>query len=296
MCFLFYLFKKEKNRKLHKVTIKYYLKLLIVLCSVMIIIWVIEVFDLLETSNKGKTIILLIYFLGIIFLIIAIWFMQTVREIEYCKHEIDNMGKQMRIQEQYVDTLEIKNDVIKNFRHDFRGHTIILQKYIENKEYDLAEKYLEKMNNIIKNSVQEYTGIVVVDAVISDVCKCMPHKGITLNWKGRIKGCEKKITEYDLCIIFMNIMSNAIEACEKTEKNKEINVMVKYTEDEIYIFENNFINGELKKDKKGNLLTQKSDKETHGIGSRNIREVVKKYNGELEYGVKNREFYIIIII
>ena len=54
---------------------------------------------------------------------------------------------------------------------------------------------------------------------------------------------------------------------------------------------------EAPKQKSGKLLTSKPDNQFHGIGSKSIMRVVKKYNGiyDWEYGDENKIFETTII-
>lgn len=297
--YIIYCYILKKNRNILELSMKQYLILALGLWSIILIAGFAQMFESMKILHVRmmNAIVLLTDLMGVSFLVVSLWLVKsTMKNVSY-KYEKEIMVNQMKTQEQYVDAIVRQNEIIKKFRHDVRVHMAVLHKYIDDKEYNLAEKYIKSITGmIIENSFYIYTGIAVVDAVIADICTDLPDKEITLNWKGKIKGSEKRITEYELCIIFMNMMSNAIEACEKVEKNRNINVMVEYVDDEIHISEDNPINGKLETDEKGNLLSQKPDMENHGIGSRNIREIVEKYQGEIKYGIEGGRFYIIIII
>lgn len=299
ICYIIYFRIKRKKREVLEMNTKQYFVLSFGLWSILLMAGCAQIFEEKEDIyiSLVNLSILAIAITGLAFIMITLWLTKSISRNANYKYEKDIMINQMKTQEQYVDMIVRQNDIVRKFRHDVRGHMIILQKHIEDKEYDLAEDYIKGITNLVTNIATDiYTGVAVVDAVIADICSEMENKNITLNWKGRIKGCEEKVTEYELCIIFMNIMKNAIEACENVEKNRNINVNVEYIDGEIHISENNPILGQLKMDEEGILQSQKDDKENHGIGSRNVREIVEKYNGEIEYQVENGRFNVVIVI
>ena len=98
----------------------------------------------------------------------------------------------------------------------------------------------------------------------------------------------------DLCVIFSNALDNAIEACDKIlddSKDKYISVNVTYINSFCFIkIENSKIN-EINI-KNNNFITNKKDKFMHGIGLKNIKDTVYKYNGEIKIEFDDDKFVI----
>lgn len=232
------------------------------------------------------------------FLVILIWLAKSTRKNEMYMQEKKLMSLYMEEQEKYIRLLLDKDKNIRKFRHDMSAHMIVLQKYIEIGQIDEALEYLNKLNeNIIIGQVKQYTGIVSIDAVISDRKKYMDEKGIKLLWEGRLyEEITNKIDVYDLCTLFINIINNGIEACERLSNNKNMQMIVKMEIGKIYIKESNPICRDIKFDNRGNPISTKTDKINHGIGSRNIRSIVEKYNGIVNYSISNDRFIIEVII
>ena len=118
-------------------------------------------------------------------------------------------------------------------------------------------------------------------------------KGIKLNIKGKLPTiCN--IDAYDLCTVFSNVLSNAMEAVDKIE-NKEIFLECRYTDEEIIILEKNkFKNVGQFKGKE--LDTIKEDKERHGFGINNIKDAVKRNDGIVNIEVDKEQFCISIMM
>ena len=107
---------------------------------------------------------------------------------------------------------------------------------------------------------------------------------------------REDIKDFDLCTIFYNTLQNAIEACEKVEGTKKlISVKVKNIGDKLGI---SVVNDTILKKlpDSGVLYTTKSDKVNHGLGTKNVKEVVNRYEGIYDNSIENGRFVVDIII
>ncbi len=91
----------------------------------------------------------------------------------------------------------------------------------------------------------------------------------------------------DICTLFSNLITNAFEAAEKS-KDKKVHMEIRMVNDEYYI---KIVNSYFKKslDKNSFFETEKGDKENHGIGIGNIKRIIKKYDGILDYEIEAEE-------
>lgn len=120
------------------------------------------------------------------------------------------------------------------------------------------------------------------------------EKGIEFQIQGRMPvPCE--IDSYDLCVIFTNLLSNAVEAVEKKSENKKISLCIGEYKGKILIEQKNSYEGYLNVVNE-RLETTKGNKEYHGYGLKNIEESVKKYQGNMIWSLKNQVFTMQIIM
>lgn len=251
----------------------------------------------IQKSDAGNGYLLAANLFCIIFLALTLCLLKYLARNKAYKQERENINSIMHAQERYIDTLLIKDEEIRKFRHDIRAYSAILEGHLASCDYSAARQLLIDINNIVSfDSIGIYTGIAVVDAVINDCCRDMPDNDIKLCWTGRIKGCEKRITEYELCCIFMNIIKNAAETCQKINGHTVINVMTEFSNDELLISADNPVQYPVKFDNCGNPISDKSDRRNHGFGCLKIREITEKYNGVLKYEVLNGRFYVTVAI
>ena len=181
---------------------------------------------------------------------------------------------------------------IRSIRHDIQAHMIVLQYYLESENYEKAKAYLGEMkrNQQRDGLLLPDTGHDLVNAIVNDIL-ASSQKEIFFEVSGLLPSWFS-MTEYDVCTLFANAFSNACEACEKLENIKPIIRMeVQETKDRCTIVISNPIEWTVKTDKTG-LLTTKEDKEHHGFGVKNMVQVVKKYEGNIEFLIVENKFLV----
>ena len=99
----------------------------------------------------------------------------------------------------------------------------------------------------------------------------------------------------DICILFSNLIDNAIEACCKVQDERYLQINVTDSPNILMLTLRNPMTGELLKDGEG-LKTTKEEKNKHGIGLQNVEEIVRKYNGEYYYETQEYEFIIKLVL
>jgi|GEM_PF-1527408 len=99
------------------------------------------------------------------------------------------------------------------------------------------------------------------------------------------------ISGMDFCVILGNLLDNAIEAEEKETENKEIQLIIKEELGVVYLCVLNYISKSVL-NHYGISRTSKSNTIEHGFGLKNVEELVKKYNGEMNITEKDNYFMV----
>lgn len=194
----------------------------------------------------------------------------------------------LKEQQNYYEYLEEREKNTKKFRHDVRNHLELLTKLINSKQYEEVNDYLEKINikiDELGNAVSIGNGIA--EAIVNKYYYQAIDSGVKMKVSG-VLPTECRIDAYDLCTIFSNVLSNAIEAASKSKK-KQIYLDCRYNDENIIINIRNTYkdNGQFKNK---NLVTTKSDREYHGFGLENVRECVERNNGLIYIEIGKEEF------
>ncbi len=290
--------KKEKETALQLTAVQN-IMLTIILVFILIILSAIQYIGMGEmfTAKMEDGVGMAVSVACVAFFITIYSLLKSIKKNDIYAEEKRMISLYMGEQEKYVKMILYKDENMRKFRHDMSAHMVLLNNYMQNKRYEEAGEYIAKINGVIAENVPKYTGIVAIDAVIDDRKRYMEEKNIELKWQGKI-GIEiiNKIEVYDLCTLFINIINNAIEACETLKDNRVINMQVKTDEGRLYISETNYTYSKIQFDKEGNPVTIKEDTKNHNIRSKNIREEVGKYRGMIKYKVENSIFIIEIIV
>lgn len=229
--------------------------------------------------------------IGIFIQLAAVIFLFMQRNVYKEKKQLTE--KYLNEQKNYYEYLENREKETKKFRHDIRNHMELISALVNGHEYEKIDSYLEQMH--IK--VEELGNIVTVqngtvDAIINQYYAKAIQQGITMEVNGRFP--EKcRIDIYDICTIFSNVLSNALEAAVQTA-NKFISVECRYTDRNIIIVvKNSFNSGQ----PGGNVLlkTQKNNADYHGYGLENMKDSINKYQGIFDIETKDNIFTLTIL-
>ena len=99
----------------------------------------------------------------------------------------------------------------------------------------------------------------------------------------------------DMVVILGNLLDNAIEACERAEFPKYINLFMNYEKGCLILNVRNSFDKVINKEY-GEFVTRKKDKSLHGLGLKNVKNTVGKYNGMIEFASDEKEFSVNIIL
>ena len=83
----------------------------------------------------------------------------------------------------------------------------------------------------------------------------------------------------DICLILGNLLENAVEAAQKVDGKKYIEIKMKYDKNNILLSVTNSYSGKLLKTKDHRLKSTKTDTENHGVGLASVYRAVAKYCG-----------------
>lgn len=281
----------SSNKSIRQLKWKY-----IILFSVLLVvdsIVAISLGDLALTSFKDSILYNISYILVVIGIFIqitmVIWFMQS-REV-YKEKEI-LARRYLESQVEHYSYLEDRERETKKFRHDIRSHIHMLSVLHKEKNYEAFEQYIEEMQGRIEQfGAKVCVDNGIVDAILNAYYDEALKKGIQLKVEGRFPA-ECKVSAFDLCTIFSNLLSNAIRAEEACD-GKEIRVICRYDDTTIMVLvENDY--AEIEKDTNGRLKTNKPDEYNHGFGLENVRECVSRNHGCMDIKTDENRFRVLL--
>ena len=188
----------------------------------------------------------------------------------------------------------------ERLRHDMKNHIIALRALLQNKEWAKMRNYLADMEDQGNIGIgEEVTGNRVIDALLYRKRKLAEEKDIIWECDVRMPK-ECCIDEFDLCVLFGNILDNAIEACERlscsllhNDESPFVNIQSKIIKKCLLL---EIKNSTDLKDMSEIGFTRKNNPEEHGIGLLNISDIVRRYNGSMKIEMIKGVFIISILL
>lgn len=200
-------------------------------------------------------------------------------------------------QRDYYEAIIQKEEDTKHFRHDMLNHLVCIRELAERGELDSVKSYIEQtQGELIKIQKRCYSvGNTVLDGILNYYAQQLPE-----NVEIKVSGCLKDnifINDMELCTIFANIMSNSMEELKQQNvREKYLRIRVKAAEEDFRIEVSNSAEGKKKEGKDKLPVTTKTDKKNHGIGLKNIQQVVEKNHGIFRWNSTEDEFSVKVIL
>lgn len=245
----------------------------------------------LEDPLLSKSMLLLTLIMVVIIMIIYYCIIKIHRE-----DALETENKLLKMQNDNIknteESLKLLYEQQSALKHDLEKHFLALSAMFENKQYDNAEEYVNRiMERDIKGARKIiYTGNSVFDAVMNVRLEICAAKGIEVNISID-KSSVYAMDAEDITVIFGNLFDNAIEAALKAEE-KRINLSIENKGGYISVMMGNTFRDE----PSSNMQTTKPDKLKHGYGIKNIYRAVKKYDGTVDFYTSNNIFYCNITV
>lgn len=178
--------------------------------------------------------------------------------------------------------------------HDMNHHLqMIFHLAQKNGTPEIAE-YINSISDPINElSDTMWSGVDIVDAILNHTVQNAHRLGIEIDVNAEFPN-DCHITSDDLCVILFNLLDNAVEACLRYMQKTGSVPRIEITLRRIHQFLIIKIQNPCIPPRKlfGIFPTTKADTRHHGIGLRNVREKVEKYNGSLEFEVKENLFTV----
>lgn len=213
---------------------------------------------------------------------------ETQLKVKLLEQHNENAKKALSNADAYVKQMRF-------FRHNANNQLTVIHNLISEQNYDEAREYVKNLIDNHLPDMQRYihTDNDAFDAIMNAKMAVCNQKKIFTEVKVQDNSLQK-FDAVDIGILFGNLMDNAIEATENTQ-DRRITVDVKVRGGYLSILISNSIEGSVLENN-SELETSKSDKGLHGIGIKNIKTLVKKYDGMLQFYEQDDEFFCHILL
>lgn len=198
-------------------------------------------------------------------------------------------------QQQYYLMVHEKQQEMRSIRHEMKNHLACISGLYKSKKMEELERYVNQLTEEAENSdVLFDVGNDIVNAILNDAQTRYRNENIRFRIQGGFP-FENAIAPLDLCVIFANIVSNAVEAIQRMERDRDvidyIDIKISSYKEDLFIDMKNPIGNSVSV-QNGTIITSKQDKTRHGFGVKNVVQRVEKYHGTVRFHNENNEFFV----
>ena len=206
------------------------------------------------------------------------------------------LEKENKLYEEQFKNTKKYIETIRRFNHDLKHHLVHIKNLINENNFLDANNYIEDIFELQKNNEMVFinTGNYTIDNIINFKLNEAYKKNIKVSVLANIP-YDVNISEFHIVSIIGNLIQNAIEANEKLENDKFIDLNINYKLNKLFITISNRFDKNIKI-KNNKLLTTKVNSDEHGIGMSSIYNSVKKFNGEMIYSYDKDIFKVEILL
>lgn len=193
------------------------------------------------------------------------------------------LTNQLTAQQTYMEEAKTRNAQYAAFQHDIKNHLLVLSGLIQEGKYGVAKQYaatLQTRCNLLTIPVS--TGNLILDTLLKEKLGHARYCEIQVDYNVRIPS-NFHAEALDLCVVFSNILDNAITACMQIEKSKRFLSIITKVRGSFLVIEST-----------NSAVTNASIQK--GIGLQNIEAVSRKYQGITEIENTDGTFRISVLL
>ena len=205
------------------------------------------------------------------------------KEVEKEMLELQNF---MKLEKIHYEQIESRREEMAKIRHDYNNviHSILY--LIENGETEQSKKILEDLEKRMSQTREcDFCSISIINAILTEKSKICEEAEISFK-TDLVLPEVVETSDLDLCMIFGNLMDNAIRACKEVKENgmkPQIILTAKVVQDYVVI-----------KCKNTALEKKKKIIQGTGYGQQILTDIAMKYNGDFQTSYENG-FYVSLI-
>ena len=188
-------------------------------------------------------------------------------------------------------SLQERMEETRRMRHDLRHHIHMVSYYLEEKEYDKLQEYVNAYRDSIPDGDRiRFCENHMINNIMFYFASLAKEQQIDFSAQLIISD-QLPVNDHEISVLLGNLLENALEACiEQKEHNRRIIIKGKGDAHSLLFTIDNTCENEIKRNKKGELLTTKPA--GNGIGVNSVKKIVERYNGFFSADKKGEMFCV----
>lgn len=235
---------------------------------------------------SAKTIFVAFILLG--FNVLIFYMYDNLQKNYEALYEKSLLEQAVDAQHSQLELMKESQSKIRFLQHDFKNHLIAIENYAKRSDHAAIIGYIKESFGFLSLEQQLVdTGNPEIDSILNYKLHEMQNKGIKLNYSVLIPQ-ELRISGFDINIVLGNLLNNAMEAMEKTEK-KEFSLHIYFDKNILFLHIENTYNGQIIETAEG-FQTTKRNKKSHGMGLKSVSKILERYDGDIMYSHTDKVF------
>ena len=225
------------------------------------------------------------------------------------EEENHQFKKQLAMQEVYHRELSGQLEERRKMTHDFRQQLYTISGFVEQLHNSTAtDAHLEELKNYLDTLTTHttthsnmiagaFSPNTAVDVLLQYYYFCAKEHDIHMD----IRFClpqKPLLSDVELCTILGNLLENAVDACNRmpvmneSVSEKSVTISSRETDGQWFILLENTYDGIVLK-KNNRFLSRKGNhSKRFGIGLESVKDIIEKYNGNLDIYPKEKVFRV----
>lgn len=170
---------------------------------------------------------------------------------------------------------------VRKLKHDMKNHMMVLASYLNSNDIEAAKSYTSEILDKL-NAMHSYieTGNSLLNHILNE--KLERARSLSISVQAEIETLSfSSMRSIDFSALLTNLLDNAIEAGQKEEAPElRIRIAAERGYHTICV-KNRITNSVLATNPE--LSSTKEEKESHGLGISQIKEIVENYNGMYDF-------------
>ena len=231
----------------------------------------------LTPASAAAAISLVLGIVADVLLMVLLLRQQSMHEMEIKLNEVE---KAWEIEQNHYSDIEARRDELAKIRHDISEQFLVMQELLHQQKYEKVIEMVDTLREYVASTKEYvYCADPVVNAIMAENERECKKKGIRFDYNLEIMQ-PLKINPVVICSIFSNLLRNALAATTEVEDKTKAAIEIKATIKGDYLV--------VKVNNTFSALKKKNQRKGYGLDI--LRNLVEKYNGQMDVVVKDGNY------
>ncbi|MFI3312410.1 MAG: GHKL domain-containing protein [Eubacteriales bacterium] len=210
------------------------------------------------------------------------------------EQEYKFMESQVTEQQRYHHLLLETRQILRQQRHDLRHQLAAIRDYAKEGNWEKLSPHLDSLHTQIPEESPSYCENIAVNAVVTHFVAKAKADGVKVTIQLMVPESAQRIRDNNLCIIFGNIVENAMEACGRMNGSGKFITLTSYIRNGMLVItQENSFEGPIRQTD-GKFYSSK--REEFGIGLSSVQFVARKHGGNATFTPEDNIFHSAIYV